>query len=469
MQAAPAHPPFLPENCFARTGVDPLTEAFDDIPARGHGGGAMPAAMRPGASAPAALPAFADFAPAAFSENSDKPFSLYLHTPYCTHRCSFCPFYINAGKPGFSGEYTSLLAREIEDTAALLAPHFGARKVETVFFGGGTPSDIDREDMAEILRRLHDVFPVTAETEITVEGRIRGFSEEKARAWVAAGANRFSLGVQSTDSVLRRRLGRLADRDEIRETLRGLCASGAVVIVDLIYGFPGQSESMLVEDVRFLAEETGIHGLDLYELKQFPGSPLAQAIAGGRLPAAADRAGRGRMYGAAAAKLAEYGFEHFTRKHWRRSARERSLYNRTAQQTTDLVPFGSGAGGRINNAGISLIREINAYTAAVVRGEKPVAHFSLPVPKSPALLFRERLAAHLEACALPAPSDFPVKTRDAVRAVFAQWTLAGLLQNTDSPESGTARALTLAGTFWAEHLQRLLIMLTRSPEESYAA
>ncbi|MDR2844467.1 MAG: radical SAM protein [Puniceicoccales bacterium] len=410
-------------------------------------------------------PPFADWAPAAFNENPAAPFSLYLHTPYCSHRCNFCPFYINAGRAGFSGEYATLLSREINATARVLAPHFGERKVRTVFFGGGTPSDLDRDDLAKIIRQLRDQFPITPETEITVEGRIRGFTADKAKAWVEAGANRFSLGVQSTDTTLRRRMGRLADRDEIRATLAGLVASGAVVIIDLIYGFPGQTEEMLVDDIRFVAEETQIHGLDLYELKQFPGSPMAQAIAAGRLPPAADRAGRGRMFAAATAALARHGFAHFTRKHWRRSERERSLYNRTAQGPHDLIPFGSGAGGRIGAVGLSMHRDITRYTEMMLRDEKPIAQLSPSPPRPPVPTFRQNLSACVEECVLPALDYFPEEKRAAADTILKQWAQAGLLVSVPSGERlgdiALSWRMTIAGVFWAEHLQRLLLMLVK--------
>jgi oxygen-independent coproporphyrinogen-3 oxidase len=268
-----------------------------------------------------------------------------------------------------------LLSREIDGTAGILAPHFGKREISAVFFGGGTPSDLDRDDLSRILRQLCIQFPITPETEITVEGRIRGFTADKAREWVAAGANRFSIGVQTTDTKLRRRMGRLAARDEIRDTLAALCASGAVVIIDLIYGFPEQTPEMLAEDIRFVAEETQIHGLDLYELREFPGSPISTAIAAGRLPQAAAPDIRAQMLTAATGALQHYGFDQFHPRHWRRDTRERSLYNRLARggSPVDLVPFGAGAGGRIGGRGIALHRDILDYTASVLRGIKPVA------------------------------------------------------------------------------------------------
>jgi oxygen-independent coproporphyrinogen-3 oxidase len=338
-----------------------------------------PPAGHPAPPPPPPRPAgpFSTWAPAALAATSpDAPLALYLHTPYCAHRCLFCPFYINPARANFSAGYTDILSRDIDLTATHLVPALGDRKVTAVFFGGGTPSDLDRDDLARILYQLAIQYPITPETEVTVEGRIRAFTADKAAAWVAAGANRFSVGLQTSDTTLRRRMGRLADRAEIRATLDGLCASGAVVIVDLIYGFPTQTVEMLLEDIRFITEETKIAGLDLYELREFPGSPLSRAIAAGTLPPTADPALRAEMLASANAALAANGFELFHSRHWRRDPRERSLYNRLARGGTapaTIIPFGSGAGGNIGGHPIFLNRDILRYADQILRSEKPIA------------------------------------------------------------------------------------------------
>ncbi|MGE9294731.1 MAG: radical SAM protein [Puniceicoccales bacterium] len=296
---------------------------------------------------------FADWAPTAFIERSDSPLCLYLHVPFCRHRCAFCPFYRNAHADGFSADYAALLHADIDRTARALGDYGKTRRVDAVFFGGGTPSDLEAKDLAGVIVALKENFLIDAETEITVEGRFRDFTTEKARAWVAAGANRFSLGLQTADVGIRRRLGRLADRDEMRSVLTNLADTGALVIVDLIYGLPGQTTKTLAEDIRFLAEETPVDGLDCYELKQFPGSPLAKMLENGRLPPAATTDERSAMFRVACDLLDAYGFDHFMEKHWRRNESERSLYNRFAKnESVDVLPFGSGAGGRLGQTSI---------------------------------------------------------------------------------------------------------------------
>ncbi|MDR1817849.1 MAG: radical SAM protein [Puniceicoccales bacterium] len=342
-------------------------------PAAGAAAGAA------GATAPTAADAAGD---------AETPLAIYIHVPFCRSRCSFCPFYINPASGGFSADYAALLRKDIATGAARHRDAIGARKVCSVFVGGGTPSDLDAADLAGVLRQLRDTFAFAPDAEVTVEGRVRGFTVPKAEAFIAAGANRFSIGVQSTDTALRRRIGRLADRAEVRETLNALAFAGdagAVIVLDLIYGFPTQTSAHIVEDVRFLAEETAVAGLDLYELRDFPNSPLSKAVAAGHMPPPANAAARAEMLAAGNLALLQRGFEPFYDRHWRRDARERSVYNQLAKRRdADLLAFGAGAGGRLQGRPLSRPRSLDAYRHEVATGgaggtanppiEHPVEH-----------------------------------------------------------------------------------------------
>ncbi|KAF0095385.1 MAG: Uncharacterized protein E1N59_880 [Puniceicoccaceae bacterium 5H] len=455
----PAHPTSVPslEQSFARHNVDPFLDAFEpaSTPLAPHGHGRMM-----GAAADVEAP-FDEWAPHVFRERSTVPLCLYLHVPFCRHRCAFCPFYRNASREGFSAEYVQLLQRDLDLTADTLRGITQSRRVEAVYFGGGTPSDLDQADLETVLHELKAVYAIDAQTEVTVEGRIRGFTPAKAEAWVQAGATRFSLGLQSTETTLRRRLGRLADRREMRETLATLKATGALVIVDLIFGLPGQTAASLEDDIRFLAEETEVDGLDLYELKQFPGSPMAKMIQSGRLPAPAGVRERGRLYRAAVEALDAQGFEHFTLQHWRRNSRERSLYNRLAKTEADMLPFGSGAGGRLGR--ISITREglLEVYRSSLIAGKVP-ARFT--ESRGPVTLFASVLTNALELRCLPPLEDWPRASFAWRDRLLANWQEADLL--TLPADAVTPIALTPAGCFWATHLQRQLLRLCAHSREA---
>ncbi|WP_309386115.1 radical SAM protein [Cerasicoccus frondis] len=437
----PATTPTNP--AYARVGA-PLSEIFP--PSKrpgGHGHGAMGGGSEVGEP-------FCEWAPELNSQRRDVPLNLYLHTPFCHHRCAFCPFFQNTTKPGFSPAYADRLIRDLEQKAEWLGDSLNTRRISSVFFGGGTPSDLEAEDLARVIRTLRRLYPIDSETEITVEGRIWGFTQAKAAAWREAGANRISIGLQSTNTRIRRSMGRLADRGQIRQTLQNFVDLDFVTIVDLIYGLPGQDVASVVEDVRFLGEETGIDGLDLYALKQFPGSPLAKAVEQGRMKSPADIHLRAAMFTAASAELDRHGFEHFTPQHWRRNERERSIYNQLAKTSADILPFGSSAGGRLGDVSISGFRTLSDYESAIDGGEVG-ARCNLGKPK-PGQAFTDAIVEHIQRRMLPPLAQWP--DHAAAVSLIANWRDAGLV---GAPETDGI-PLTQAGCFWFPKLQSLLAM-----------
>ncbi|MDR1311257.1 MAG: heme anaerobic degradation radical SAM methyltransferase ChuW/HutW [Burkholderiaceae bacterium] len=442
---------------FAHVGGDPLTCAFEEekrmsAPARAAPDGRAPAGMEERR--------FEEMAEQAYRDAAGRPLALYVHIPFCRHRCVFCPFFKNRTHETFSEEYSALVSKEIADTASALGKSIRQRQVNTIYFGGGTPSDLNSDDMARLIRQLRETFSMAEDVEITVEGRIRGFTRDKAMDWVKAGANRFSLGVQTTDTRLRRRMGRISDREEIRKILDGLCQSGATVVVDLIYGFPEQTGDMLAEDVRFLSEETNIHGLDLYKLNLFPDSPLDKAIKMGSLPAQPAFVEQAKMYGIAYDRLIAYGYEPFAPKHWRRDTRERSVYNRLARGQTDMIPFGSGAGGRLGSISIGNTGALTDYESRVAAGEKPVGR----MVRSPLLAdqhgFNHTLDTALEELTLPSLEKWPENYREMGEKLLSQWRQAGLWSDENDERH---MKLTRAGNFWSAHMRKRLLDFVSSP------
>ncbi len=402
--------------------------------------------------------AFRDFAEEAFMKDVSRPLALYVHVPFCHHHCTFCPFYINQTKKGFSKDYTELLLREIEITADALKNVAHKREVDTVYFGGGTPTDLDEADMASVITSLFYHFNIPKTAEVTVEGRNTGFTASKAKTWTAAGANRFSLGVQSANTALRKRLGRISSREELQASLDGVCASGSSVIIDMLYGLPGQTQEILLDDIRFIAEKTGIDGLDLYELRIFPGTPLDKAIKNGKIPPAPAFNDKAVMFSAAYDALETAGFEHFSPKHWRRNVRERSLYNRLAGVQCDMVPFGSAAGGRLYNIGLGNARDIKTYRTQIEAGEKPLGRIMASPLRQTSEGFNQVLASYGENLCIPPAGLWPESHREMAGQLLSQWQDAGLLMQTDD-----GLRLTGAGYFWTQKIQGLIQRFLQTP------
>jgi oxygen-independent coproporphyrinogen-3 oxidase len=221
---------------------------------------------------------------------------------------------------------------------------------------------------------------------------------------------------------------------------------------------------LLLEDLRFLAQQTHIDGLDLYELIQFPNSPLARAVAEGRagIGEPPDRAGRARMFAAAAEALAGHGFEHFTPQHWRRGTRERSVYNRLAKSNADILPIGSSAGGNLSRVSIMMERDIDAYAAQIHAGTIPARCLAPTGPISEVERFKTTLAEAAERLSVPSPARWPQEARGWAASLLENWTQAGLLEAPAPEEGEAALKMTPAGAYWAKVMQRL-IMACLSP------
>jgi len=156
---------------------------------------------------------------------------LYVHLPFCAHRCGYCDFVTVVGREGEHGRYVSALLAELELERRRLDD-----TLDTVFLGGGTPTFTEARE----LRRLLDALPDAAE--VTVEANPETVTPELAAELRAAGVNRVSLGAQSFRPQLLEVLERLAGPDAVRRAFYSLRDAGFDNIsLDLIYGIPGQS------------------------------------------------------------------------------------------------------------------------------------------------------------------------------------------------------------------------------------
>src|SRR5947207_7217147 len=162
----------------------------------------------------------------------------YLHIPFCTQRCGYCSFNTAPDAPGAVARFVPALLGEIG--LAATAPWAATVHLRSVFLGGGTPSLLPAEAMAEILERLRARFGVEAAAEITVECNPESVSLERLAGYRRAGVTRISLGVQSLDDRILPTLDRLHTAAQAREAFDAARAAGfSDVSADLIYGLPG--------------------------------------------------------------------------------------------------------------------------------------------------------------------------------------------------------------------------------------
>ena len=274
---------------------------------------------------------------------------------------------------------------------------------------------------------------------------------EKIEAWLSNGVNRISLGVQSFDTELRQRIGRLDSRETVLDKISMLKSYDVTVIVDLIYGLPGQTMDMWLEDVRAL-ETADVDGMDLYQLNIFPGGALEKAVKNGRVPPCADIAGQADMYIAARDYLLNQGVERLSLCHWRRSKRERSLYNTLAKSGAEVYAFGCGAGGHF--AGISWMNErsLGDYQALQEKGLKPIMMAGHQVNQRLGMIC-DKIISDLEKGFVDYRSLLVLDSRmEALEQVLSLWKQRGLMQDTVG-----VYHLTKAGEFWYVSLSQSLV------------
>ena len=191
---------------------------------------------------------------------------LYVHLPFCAHRCGYCDFVTVVGREGQHAAYVDAVLAELEHERGVLAPD-----VETVFLGGGTPTFTEPSELA----RLLSVLP--AADEVTVEANPETVTPELAELLRASGVSRISLGAQSFQPALLEVLERRASPTAIRRGVHTLRRVGFDNIsLDLVYGIPGQTAADLDSD---LAEALALEPehLSCYELEAKPGTRFTHA------------------------------------------------------------------------------------------------------------------------------------------------------------------------------------------------
>lgn len=433
---------------FAQVSNNPLTDAFPRKTA-------VHAGMSGGKVAKEEIPALLERVQGTARQGRA---AAYVHLPYCESKCLYCGFFGGKYSKEAGAAYLNALLGEIEAERAFAS--VGSAPVNALYLGGGTPTAWQADELLRTLSTLRQCLPLANDCEITVEGRIHNFDEAKMEACLEAGANRFSIGVQSFNTQIRRGLGRIAARDEVCRRLETLASyNEAAVIIDLIYGLPGQSLEDWAEDIRtFLS--LPLDGVDLYQLNIFPGSGLAKAIQAEKIPAAATLAEQGAFFSQGVAMMREARRNRLSMSHWSRSSRERNCYNPLVKSRSDCLHYGASAGGSLHGWFMFNESDPGRYIERCTSGSKPVAMVASPPEDLPVM---KVILEQMEQCRLNFNDVGAALARcgGAKRITDAQGLYAPLLANWQEAGlvtlDGPWMELTLAGQFWMVNLAQALI------------
>ena len=375
----------------------------------------------------------------------------YLHIPFCANHCVFCGFYRNAWKDSQSSVYTDKI---IEEMAAEAEVRTGKGKIRAVYFGGGTPTALLTEDLVRLIRACYQYLPLAEDCEFTIEGRMSHFDLEKAQACLEAGANRISIGVQTFNTAIRRRLGRKHSGDEAFEYLAKLCELDAVIVADLMFGLPNQTDEVWQNDIA-RAAELPLSGLDTYAFNLYPMLPINRMIEKGAFPTPPGFDIQADQYAYTVETLLEKGWEQVSNSHFAYPGRgERNRYNTLIKSDIPCLAFGSGAGGNFGGFSYQVQGDLESYLATP-KGEKNIAFMSGHSPNK-ALL--SKVQHDIETGRL---NPLLFDGNKAAQKLIAQWQEMQLFKEPDS--DGLIR-LNTSGRYWSPTLIRKL-MLTLPTQE----
>lgn len=279
---------------------------------------------------------------------------IYLHVPFCAHRCGYCDFNVVTGHdPGQRAAYVDALTARLRTLAeggpAAVAPRGAVAERDawpafgSVFVGGGTPTQLRGEQLAAVLAAVRAALPIDATAEITVEANPEDVDVELAAALADAGVTRVSLGAQSFDAAVLDFLDRRHRPASVPRAVGALREGGiARVNVDLIYGTPGETDASwqaTVEDLLALRPDH-VSG---YALTLSPGTPYWRDATLGVRPAPDDDAAVDRM-ALLADRLATDGYERYEVSNWSLPG-ARCRHNLATWRGADYLAAGAGAHG----------------------------------------------------------------------------------------------------------------------------
>ena len=198
---------------------------------------------------------------------------LYVHIPFCLKKCGYCDFVSYSGAFGLEDDYVNALLSEFA--------YFRGEKIDTVYFGGGTPTSLKTESLTRLLDGVFSTFHVAQGAEVTIECNPKTADFSKFRALLSHGANRLSIGVQTFDEQCLKAIGRVHSADDAKRCVQDAARAGFLNLsADLMFGLPGQSVASAVESVE-IAAAMPVRHISCYGLMLEEHTPLWEQVQAG--------------------------------------------------------------------------------------------------------------------------------------------------------------------------------------------
>lgn len=361
------------------------------------------------------------------------PFGIYVHVPFCASRCGYCDFNTYTASELGNDVTRDTFHRVLIDEIRFAARASGAREVDTVFFGGGTPTMLEASALNEILDAIRGDFGLASDAEVTTEANPDSVDTGKLAELRAGGFTRISLGMQSAAPSVLQVLERThTPGSSAAMALAARDAGFEHVNLDLIYGTPGESDDDLRRSLdEVLAAE--VDHVSAYSLIVEQGTPLARKVARGEIGSPDDDVAAHR-YEIVDSVLADAGFDWYEVSNWARPAGE-CRHNLAYWRDQDWWGIGPGAHSHIGDERWWNHKHPSTYAATIGAGDSPAADREVLTPEqrqTEAIMLGVRLAEGMPAEQLPAESRVIAATLVGRGLLEGEALLAGRVRLTDS-------------------------------------
>jgi putative oxygen-independent coproporphyrinogen III oxidase len=387
---------------------------------------------------------------------SERTFHAYIHVPFCRVRCGYCDFntYTSTELDGASqSDYAQTLIREVDfSTRVLASAGISNRALKSVFFGGGTPTQLPATDLVMMLESLEGAFGFLPGAEITTEANPDNVDLEYLKALRAGGFNRVSFGMQSAVPSVLKTLERTHNPDSLPMVVSAAKEAGLKASVDLIYGAPGETLEQWRQSLEEAISLEPDH-ISAYSLIVEDGTKLSRQIKSGQL-AEPDEDLQADKYELADELLSAAGFDWYEVSNWSRTATDqdnRSAHNISYWQSQDWWGYGPGAHSHIGGVRWWNVKHPSAYGGKISQLVSPAAGRETLDERT---RLEERILLEIRV-ATGLPTDLAKLVNPESAKLIAGFIADGLVDPV-SAIKGTL-TLTLKGRLLADSLVRQLL------------
>ena len=375
--------------------------------------------------------------------NRPLPRAAYIHVPFCHHRCGYCNFTLVAGRDDLVGDYLRAIAAEIAATE-------GANEVDTLYFGGGTPTYLKPDQLRQLTLDVVRRHPLAPGYEFTVEANPADVDPSMIEALSALGVTRLSLGGQSFRTEKLQLLERDHEAADIQRVVAAAHDAHMRVALDLIFATPGETleewEADLVAAIALGPDHVSTYGLTFERDTAFGSRKLRGEFA------EVDEELQRDMYALAIDRLAAAGYEQYEVSNFARPGC-RSRHNQVYWSGDGYFAYGPGAASYINGVRETNHRSTTTYLKRVLAGASPVAEREELLPEARA---RELLAFRLRRMEGVSRRQFRARTGfecdELIAAALRKFIDLGLLADDGEQIRLTREGLFVSDAMWPEML-----------------